>query len=116
MVKAEKEYPPAYIFIAMLATGIRPCELYHIRYEDIDFKKGILYIKKSKTENGIRIIPLPDYVLSLIKHDRENLLSKGIEPIYVFHQQINPLKPHNSSTLNRCWITTLNKMDIINGA
>ena len=62
----------------MLATGIRPCELYHIRYEDIDFKKGILYIKKSKTENGIRIIPLPDYVLSLIKHDRENLLSKGI--------------------------------------
>lgn len=116
MVKAEKEYPPAYIFIAMLATGIRPCELYHIRYEDIEFKKGILYIKKSKTENGIRIIPLPDYVLSLIKHDRENLLSKGIEPIYVFHQQTNPLKPHNSSTLNRCWITTLNKMDIINGA
>lgn len=73
MVKAEKEYPPTYIFIAMLATGIRPCELYHIRYEDIDFKKGILYIKKSKTENGIRIIPLPDYVLSLIKHDRERV-------------------------------------------
>lgn len=116
MMKAEKEYPPAYVFIVMLATGIRPCELYHIKYDDIDFKKGILHIKKSKTENGIRVIPLPDYPLSLIKDDREKLLSKGIEPIYAFHQQSDPLKPHNPSTLNRCWLTTLNKMDIINGA
>ena len=43
-------------------------------------------------------------------------MSKGIEPIYAFHQQSDPLKPHNPSTLNRCWLTTLNKMDIINGA
>ena len=76
----------------------------------------MLFKIKSKTENGIRVIPLPDYPLSLIKDDREKLLSKGIEPIYAFHQQSDPLKPHNPSTLNRCWLTTLNKMDIINGA
>ncbi len=116
LVKAQKEYPPAFVFLVMVSTGLRPCELYHIKYDDIDFKKKILYINISKTDNGIRIVPLPDYTLKLIISDKENLLSKGIKPVYVFHQQIDPTKPLNANTLNKTWQTTLRTMDIINGA
>lgn len=116
LVKAQKEYTPAFVFITMVTTGLRPCELYHIKYEDIDFDKKILHINKSKTDNGIRIIPLPDYTINLIIEDRDRLLVQGINPVYVFHQQVDPTLPLNASTLNKTWRTTLRTMDIINGA
>jgi len=116
LVKAQKEYTPAFVFITMVTTGLRPCELYHIKYEDIDFDKKILHINKSKTDNGIRIIPLPDYTINLIIENRDRLLVQGLNPVYVFHQQVDPTLPLNASTLNKTWRTTLRTMDIINGA
>ena len=116
LVKAQIEYKPAFVFIVMVSTGMRPCELYEMKYSDIDFDKKIIYINKSKTENGIRIVPIPEYALKLILNDRNELQANGFEPIYVFHQQLNPLKPHNSGTLIKTWHTTLRVMDIINGA
>lgn len=114
--KAQKSYQPAIVFIVMLVTGMRPCELYGLKYTDIDFDKKIFYINKSKTENGIRIIPIPDFVLKLISQDKKKLEQQGLNPIYVFHQQIDPLKPHNAGTLIKTWKTTLRHMDILNGA
>ena len=116
LVKAQIEYKPAFVFIVMVSTGMRPCELYEMKYSDIDFDKKIIYINKSKTENGIRIVPISDYPLNLILNDRNELQANGFEPIYVFHQQLNPLKPHNAGTLIKTWHTTLRVMDIINGA
>lgn len=116
LVKAQKEYPPAWIFIAMVATGLRPCEIYHIKYTDIDFAKNLIYIKKSKTDNGIRVVPIPQYVVDLILEDKRKLNEKGIHPEYVFHQSTKPLSAHTSTTINMNWKTTLNTMDRINGA
>lgn len=116
LTKAQLEYKPAFVFIIMVSTGLRPCELYELKYTNIDFDKKVIYINKSKTKNGIRIIPIPDYPLKLIIDDRNELQANGLDPIYVFHQQINPLKPHNANTLIKTWHTTLRVMDIINGA
>ncbi len=116
LVKAQKEYPPAWVFVAMVATGLRPCEIYHIKYIDIDFEKRLLYVKKSKTDNGIRVVPVPQYVVDLILEDKKKLNEKGIHPEYVFHQSTKPLSVHTSTTINMNWKTTLNTMDRINGA
>ena len=116
IVKAQKEYPPAWVFLAMVATGLRPCEIYHIKYTDIDFEKKLISVKISKTDNGIRVIPLPQYVVDLILEDKRRLNEKGIHPEYVFHQSTNPLSPHTATTLNMNWNTTLNTIDKINGA
>lgn len=116
LVKAQKEYPPAWVFIAMVATGLRPCEIYHIKYTDIDFEKKLISVKISKTDNGIRVVPLPQYVVDLILEDKRRLNEKGIRPEYVFHQSTNPLSPHTATTLNMNWNTTLNTIDKINGA
>lgn len=116
LVKAQKEYPPAWVFVAMVATGLRPCEIYHIKYTDIDFEKKLISVKISKTDNGIRVVPLPQYVVDLILEDKRRLNEKGIRPEYVFHQSTNPLSPHTATTLNMNWNTTLNTIDKINGA
>lgn len=116
LFKVQKTYSPAIVFLAMLVTGMRPCELYGLKYIDIDFVKKIFYINKSKTENGIRTIPVPDFILKLIIQDKKKLEKQGLNPTYVFHQQVDPLKPHNADTLIKTWKTTLREMDILNGA
>ena len=116
LFKAQKSYQPAIVFIAMLVTGMRPCELYGLKYTDINFTKKIFYINKSKTDNGIRITPVPDFLLKSIRQDKEILEKQGLKPVYIFHQQIEPLKPHNANTLIKTWKTTLRQMDILNGA
>ena len=116
LVKAQKEYSPAWVFVAMVATGLRPCEIYHIKYTDIDFEKKLISVKISKTDNGIRVVPVPQYVVDLILEDKRRLNEKGIHPEYVFHQSTNPLSPHTATTLNMNWNTTLNTIDKINGA
>ena len=116
LVKAQKEYSPAWGFVVMVATGLRPCEIYHIKYTDIDFEKKLISVKISKTDNGIRVVPLPQYVVDLILEDKRRLNEKGIHPEYVFHQSTNPLSPHTATTLNMNWNTTLNTIDKINGA
>ena len=116
LVKAQKNYLPAYVFIVMVATGMRPCELFDLTYDDIDFENKTIFIKKSKTDNGIRTIPITDYPLKLIKEDMERLNAMGIKPKYIFHQQIDHSKPHNIGTVYDTWQTTIRHMDIINGA
>ena len=116
LISSQKVYQPAYVFVAMEGTGMRPCELYHIKYDAIDFENKTMFIGKSKTKNGIRTVPLPDYVVKLIIEDRNIQLAKGINPEYVFHQVKNPLLPHTSNSLRRNWKTTLRHMDILSGA
>lgn len=116
LFKAQKKYAPALVFVAMISTGIRPCELYGMKYDDIDFDKKTLNVVKSKTDNGIRTVPLPNFLLKLILEDKKNLEKQGVKPIFVFHQQTEPLKSHTASSLYRTWKTTLREMDILNGA
>ena len=116
LFKAYCQYPPALVFLAMLGIGIRPCELYELKYTEINIENNTIHIPNSKTDNGIRTVPIPKFILSLILVDKIKLEQKGLKPTYIFHQQIDPLKPHTAETLSKTWETTLRYMDIVNGA
>lgn len=116
LFRSVEKYPPAFTYIVLLATGLRPCEAYHVEYKDIDFEKKLLFVKKSKTENGIRIIPLPTFCVDLINADREKLQEEGKTTNYVFHQLTNCKLAHTATSLSSNWRTTLRTMDILNGA
>lgn len=89
-----------------LYSGLRVGELLALKWEDIDFQKGVLTVSKSchdgkgrdghyirveetpKTSSSRRIIPLPKQLLPLIKeakekNDSEYLVAKNNKPISV---------------------------------
>ena len=88
-----KEFPilspkNAYTDDTVLHTTIRACEIRGWRWQDINFKKGVIRVVKSKTESGKRFIPLNDDAWRAISelYDRTKKLCKK-DPLpgwYVF--------------------------------
>jgi integrase len=58
VMEAAKKDVLGHLAIFMLKTGIRSCELRSLKWVDYDAEKGEIYIKKSKTPNGVRVVPL----------------------------------------------------------
>lgn len=58
-----------YITLFLLDTGLRSAELYNLKWNDFYENSKMPYIKvrKSKTENGIRNVPLTSEALKIIK-------------------------------------------------
>ena len=44
--------------VFLLETGMRVGEFAALEWKDVDLKKRILYVRKSKTESGVRLVPL----------------------------------------------------------
>ena len=44
--------------VFLLETGMRVGEFIALEWKDVDLKNRILYVRKSKTESGIRLVPL----------------------------------------------------------
>lgn len=61
-----------------LYTGCRIGELLALKWEDVDLDKRCFYVRKAKTENGVRIVPIHSRILPFF----EVLASKG--NTYVF--------------------------------
>ncbi|WP_300393056.1 site-specific integrase, partial [Fusobacterium sp.] len=55
-----------YIVLMLLYTGMRIGELINLKNEDIDLENGVIHITESKTESGIRDIPINSKILPLI--------------------------------------------------
>jgi len=53
-------------------TGMRISEIVELEKDNIDFNKNIINITKSKTESGIRIIPIHKNILEIIKERYKN--------------------------------------------
>lgn len=47
-------------------TGLRPEEMVHLRVEDIDFTRGDIAVTHSKTQAGIRHVPMSDRVRKIL--------------------------------------------------
>lgn len=100
----EYKYLYGYIFILMLYTGIRAGEALQLKWEDIDTKKKLLYVKgnritvKNRDANGnatnyktidqdtaktnagtLRQIPLNDNAIKVINNIKEVYKSKGVK-------------------------------------
>lgn len=83
-----------FILITYLLTGLRRGELRNLRWSDYDGKKKILFVRRSKTENGIREVPvIPEVALMLAhlwgwnknKKSLNTYIFGGEEPLNVNH-------------------------------
>ncbi|MHA2030594.1 MAG: tyrosine-type recombinase/integrase [Candidatus Kariarchaeaceae archaeon] len=62
-------------------TGVRAKELRYMRLEDIDLKKNMISISKSKTTSGYRLIPIhPNFKFLLEQYLRKRMNLKINEP------------------------------------
>jgi integrase len=87
--------------IAALDTGMRRGELFHQRWEDLDFGRRVLFVTRSKTPEGeAREIPLTNRLFNLLWDSRED---EG----FVFTYQGLRL-----GTIKRTWKTTLRRSGI----
>lgn len=90
------------LFIVALETGMRVGELTGLQWEDIDFKNKIVHVRHSmtyfsnangkyvfelhstKTDKGLRVIPLTKKAVAALKRQhfrKQSVLSKGKEPL-----------------------------------
>lgn len=53
--------------VVLLFTGMRRSELMSLKREDLDFESQFISIKKSKTSNGIRYVPIPDRLVTWVQ-------------------------------------------------
>ena len=103
-------------FLTLFYTGIRRGEALALQWQDIDFdkkvmrickaiafKKNIPIIKEPKTENGFRIVPVPDKLLNIL------IESKGCSGNYIFTQKTTgKLHTHTSfKKMHKRWLTDL---------
>lgn len=94
-----------------LYCGLRPNEVNNLNWNDIDFQKSIINVKKSKTDAGIRQVPIPGELLNLLKAEK-----KKAKTTFIFHQVNNSLKPL-TETASRCfWNNFKRNVDISMGA
>lgn len=56
-----------YIVLILIYTGLRIGELLNLKNEDIDLQNKVLRINESKTNSGIRTIPISSKILNLFK-------------------------------------------------
>jgi integrase len=59
-----------HLALFMLETGIRASELMNLKWSDYDPEKDEIYVRKSKTKNGIRTVPLTVQAKKLINDQK----------------------------------------------
>lgn len=89
------------IVLILIYTGMRNIELRYLKSTDVNRKQKFIRITKSKTESGIRIVPIHNRILPLI----ENLLQD--ETVYLLSD-----KPLSYAEFRAIWN---HAMKLING-
>lgn len=65
------EYDNGDLIVFILYTGLRLNEAVSLKWEDIDLEGNKIAIKQSKTETGVRIVPLSKMAKIILKHRQE---------------------------------------------
>ena len=75
-----KDDPYTQVLLIYIYTGVRASELLELKKKDIDLENHVFQVTKSKTENGIRTVPIADKIYPFIErlyhlNDSEFLLT-----------------------------------------
>ncbi len=88
-------------------TGLRIYrELTSLRKDQVDLDLGVAYVDDSKTENGIRPVPLSD----LAKKEFAALKARAAQSLWLFPSPLNPDK--HVTTFKRSWKTALRRAGV----
>lgn len=83
------------VAVFMLETGLRRSELVNLKWEDFNRAREEIYVRKSKTEAGVRVVPLTRCALKIL------LLEPRTADSYIFHNQAG--NPVNYTNLHRLY-------------
>lgn len=97
--------------LTMLYCGLRPSETKNLMWCDIDFGNEVIKIRKSKTDAGVRSVPMPKELVERFMAEKENA-----KATFVFHQKLNPLKQMTEDSLRCFWNNFKRELDISMGA
>lgn len=88
----------------MLYCGLRPCETATVKPSHFDYKKKMLYVDGTKSDNAVRYVPAPDNIL-------ERVSQSGVGPFeYLF--VTNRGTPLNKQARRRRWNAICRAMHI----
>ena len=90
--KACQDDPQGHLIIFLLRTGLRRAELINLKWADYDAEAATIYIRKSKTEAGIRTV-------YLVKEAQQIIEAQPKRGAYIFYNTRNT--PISDSSLNR---------------
>ena len=79
-------------------ASLRPCEIRSLRWRDIDVHEFTLLIRRSKTEAGVRVVPLNNEARAAIfaLRKRAELLGTNAPEHFIFHRlwpKVDPNRP-----------------------
>ncbi len=86
---SKPEWQVAYCAALLTANcSLRPCEIRALRWKDVDAKHGLLFVPKSKTDAGVREVPLNAEAVGAIvtMRQRADRLGTYAAEHYVFHR------------------------------
>ena len=83
--EADKGNFSAQVLKILLYTGLRIGELLSLRLEDVHLAERYMYIRSSKTENGVRNVPISSKIMPIlegfVKSNKTNLIELNNRPV-----------------------------------
>jgi len=65
------------LYVTALGTGLRRGELLALQWGDVDLDGGLLRVRAAKTPSGIRDVPLPAFVVEVLRRQ-----GRGVGPLW----------------------------------
>ena len=113
-----------YVILILIYTGLRIGELLKLKIEDIDLLNKTINIKESKTNAGVRTIPIPDKIVYLFEENirmnkvyfletSKNKQEKYTNILYNFNKLMGSLNmEHTIHDTRHTFATMLNNADV----
>jgi integrase len=103
---ASSENLAAVIALQLIYSGVRPNELFNLNKDDVHIEEQYFDVKKSKTKNGIRKVPIADKVLPFWKEAlKRSKCDKAITTL-------NGLEMNNDNYRKRYWSKLMNDLHL----
>ena len=104
----------AFVAVILLFTGLRRDEFLNLKLEDIHLDQGWLHVSKSKTDAGIRDVPIPDRLVPFFKiYIDSGLIGMSRRQLEVhWWQEYNCLENHTRHECRHTYITKLTEAGI----
>ena len=84
------------VFLTLILTGVRRCELRGIRWQHVSMSEGTLRVAESKSDEGLRVIQMPPVLVDVLA-ERYRLTAYKADRDFVFAH------PERGSALDADW-------------